>query len=53
MSKLTVNEAEKLVVEGNEREAFEAFLAENGKEPHEWDYDDLGEFFRAKGIETE
>lgn len=52
MMKITVEEAEMLVVEGAERDSFESFLVKNGKEPHEWDYDDLAEFFRFKGEEV-
>ena len=50
ISELTAKDAENLVIYNNYwNEKFSAWLAENGKQPHEWDYSDLGDFFREKG----
>lgn len=50
---ITANEAENLVATNDEwNQKFVKWLAENDKQPHEWDADDLGEFFRENGFET-
>jgi len=48
-------DAERMVIEDQETsETFAQWLKGNrDKEPHEWDSDDLGEFFRSLGYETE
>lgn len=57
LSRYTIHfaEAEQLVTENEDTAAeFTTWLKENrDKEAHEWDSDDLGEFFRSKGYITE
>lgn len=50
--KITVEEAERRVIEGDLAESFAEWLKEAGKAPFEWTYDDLGDFFREKGFNT-
>lgn len=55
-NEMTINysEAEQMVIENEEMAAeFETWLKDRDKEAHEWDSDDLGEFFRSKGYITE
>ena len=50
---ISVEEAENIVVNDEVWSAkFEKWLAENGKQPEEWDYSDLGDFFRENGYTT-
>ena len=53
---MTINysEAEQMIIESEEMaNEFATWLKDNReKEAHEWDSDDLGEFFRNKGYET-
>ena len=53
---MTINysEAEQMIIENEEMaNEFATWLKDKrDKEAHEWDSDDLGEFFRTKGYET-
>jgi len=53
---MTINysEAEQMIIENEEMASEFATWLKNDrdKEAHEWDSDDLGEFFRNKGYET-
>jgi DNA primase catalytic subunit len=51
---INYNEAEQMIIENQEMaNEFATWLKDNrDKEAHEWDSDDLGEFFRMKGYET-
>lgn len=48
---LTLKAFEENVMLGDLNNSFIAFLADNGKAAHEWDYDDLRDFADALGIE--
>lgn len=51
---LSAEDAEYLAINDETwSQKFIAWLAENDKQPEEWDYEDLGNFFRENGCTTE